>query len=410
MVSPIAFIAATLGGAFLLGLVRDEWRTTSYAVTLAVLAPVMSLAGWSWVWALASGTLRSGGDLTAGTAPPFAINLRMGLPEAVLTLLINLTGLLSALYLKDTMLKQGRRAMAVLLIFSMAMAGIVMTRDLFNLFVFFELMVISTGGLILLSSDNRALGAGFKFLVASQVISILMLVGIIFAYHATGSLNLDDMATQSQRLLQGGALAFFLIFIAVIAELKVFPANGWALDIYESAHPAFSAMVSAAAGSAASVRRGQTAADRWSRMAAGGHRHRHRQLRRCQPVCPGPARGPAPARLLLGGADRSDPGGDRAADILGDSYLFIAGGILLAHAVAKAGLFWLSGPGERAELTAWSALRGQPLLIFAFVTFVALLIGLPPFPGFYAKWELVHQLAADGSPSAARADPVRRPD
>jgi formate hydrogenlyase subunit 3/multisubunit Na+/H+ antiporter MnhD subunit len=74
--------------------------------------------------------------------------------------------------------------MAVLLIFTMAACGIVLTRDLFNLFVFFELVAIATGGLILLSPDPRALGAGFKYLVASQVITVLLLVGIIFSYHA----------------------------------------------------------------------------------------------------------------------------------------------------------------------------------------------------------------------------------
>ena len=84
----------------------------------------------------------------------------------------------------------------------------------------------------------------------SPITAILMLVGIIFAYHATGSLNIDSMAGVSELLVRGGALAFFLVFIAVVAELKVFPANGWALDIYESAHPAFSALVSAATGTA----------------------------------------------------------------------------------------------------------------------------------------------------------------
>jgi len=83
-------------------------------------------------------------------------------------------------------------------------------------------------------------------------------------------------------------------------------------------------------------------------------------------------------------------------DILGDNYLFIAGGVLLAHAVGKAGLFWLSGLVGGRKLIAWSALQGNPLLIFAFATFLAMLIGLPPFPGFYAKWELVHLIAAEG--------------
>ena len=97
-------------------------------------------------------------------------------------------------------------------------------------------------------------------------------------------------------------------------------------------------------------------------------------------------------------------------DILGDGYLYIAGGILLAHAVGKAGLYWLSGLVAGRDLTAWSALRGNPLLLFAFVSFVALLIGLPPFPGFYAKWELIHHLAGEGRLLLLGADPVRRAD
>ncbi len=395
MVSPITFIAATLGGAFLLGVLRNRWRAAAYLLMLVVLAFVSMMAG-SWVWSLSNGVALPVEVLTAGTQPPFAINLRLGLAEAVLVLLINLTGLLSALYLRDTMMKRGRRAMAVLLIFCMALSGIVMTRDLFNLFVFFELVVISTGGLVLLSKDKRALGAGFKFLIASQVVSILMLVGIIFAYHATGSLNLDSMAASSDQLLKGGALAFFLIFIAVIAELKVFPANGWALDIYESAHPAFSALVSAAAGSATLI-----AVDKllliggapWMEVASvigivsfvGANlfalvQNTDRRLLGYSSV--------AQIGLILTVIGQQD--------ILGDSYLFVAGGVLLAHAVGKAGLFWLSGLVAGRELTAWSTLRGNPLLIFAFASFLALLIGLPPFPGFYAKWELVHAIAGEG--------------
>ena len=395
MVNPIFLIAGSLGGAFLLGLLRDQWRFAGYLLTLTVLSLTSWLAG-HWAWSLATGMTDAVEILTAGTPPPFAVNLQLGLAEAVLVLMINLTGLLSALYLKDTLFKQGRRAMAVLLIFIMALSGIVMTRDLFNLFVFFELVVISTGGLILLSRDERALGAGFKFLIASQVVSILMLVGLIFAYHATGSLNIDSMAANVAPLLKGGMLAFFLIFIAVVAELKVFPANGWALDIYESAHPAFSALVSAATGSATLF-----AIDKllliggapWLPVASaigivsfvGANLFSLAQ---------------GNDRRLLGYSSVGQIGlvlmviGQK--DILGEDYLFVAGGVLLAHAVAKAGLYWLSGLVNGRDLPAWSVLRGHPLLLFAFASFIALLIGLPPFPGFYAKWELVHSLAGEG--------------
>ena len=395
MVNPIYIITAALGAAFLLGLLRDTWRTAAYGITLGSLA-LMSAISAGWIVTLASGDGLPVDIFTAGTEPPFAINLRMGLAEAVLTLLINMTGLLAALYLRDTLFRQGRRAMAVLLIFTMASCGIVLTRDLFNLFVFFELVAIATGGLILLSRDIRALGAGFKFLVASQVVTILLLIGIIFSYHATGTLNIDGMAEVRTALMQGGTLAFFLMFIAVVTELKPFPANGWGLDIYESAHPAFSAMVSAASSSAALY-----AVDKL--LLIGGADW--------LPIATGIgiasfvganlfALSQKNDRRLLGYSSVAQLGlvlavvGQR--DILGEDYLYIAGGIVLAHAVGKAGLYWLSGLVDGRELTAWSSLRSKPLMLFAFVSFIALLIGLPPFPGFYAKWELIHYLAGEG--------------
>jgi formate hydrogenlyase subunit 3/multisubunit Na+/H+ antiporter MnhD subunit len=395
MVSAIFIITVGLGAAFLLGLLRDDWRSIAYGLTHAALVIMTGIAA-SWVWVLASGEAAPVEIFTAGTEPPFAINLRMGLPEAVLALLVNLVGLLSAAYLRDTMFKQGRRAMAVLLIFTMAVNGIILTRDLFNLFVFFELVAIATGGLILLSHDKRSLGAGFKFLVASQVITILLLLGIIFSYHATGTLNIDGMAAARESLLGTAPLAFFLMLIAVVVEVKPFPANGWALDIYESAHPAFSAMVSAAAGSAALFAVDKLlliGGETWLSLATGigivsfVGANLFALAQRVD-------------RRLLGYSSVAQIGlvltviGQR--DILGEQYLFIGGGILLAHAVSKAGLYWLSGLVVGRDLSDWTALRGHPLLIFAFISFISLLVGLPPFPGFYAKWELIHLLAGEG--------------
>ncbi|MDJ0832491.1 MAG: proton-conducting transporter membrane subunit [Gammaproteobacteria bacterium] len=392
MVDALAIIYLTLGTAFLLGLLRDEWRILAYGITLLSLAMVSGIAS-TWVWHLADNPAESVEIMTAGASPPFAINLRMGLAEAAALMLATLTGLASTIFLKDTLLRLGRRAMAVLLVFIMAICGIILTRDIFNLFVFFELVVIATAGLVLLSHNERSLGAGFKYLMASQVVSILLLVGIIFNYHVSGSLNIDDMAGMSDMLIQTTPLAFFLLFIALIVELKPFPANGWALDIYESAHPAFSAILSAAAGTASLF-----AVDKV--LAIGGDSW--------LPVATGIgvlsfiganlfALAQTSDRRLLGYSSVAQIGlilaiiGQR--DILGDSYWLIAGGVLLAHAVGKAGLFWLSGLIAERELTAWTALRDRPLLLFAFISFIALLIGLPPFPGFYAKWELIHLLA-----------------
>jgi len=408
MVNAIFIIVIGLGAAFLLGLLRESWRQSAYFLTLSALAAMAWIAGhWLVHFAVDGGA--SVEIFTAGTQPPFAVNLRMGMAEAALTLLVIMSGLLSAIYMQSTLLRLGRHVMAVLLVFTMALCGVILTRDTFNLFVFLELSVIATAGLILLSNDKCAIAAGFKYLIISQFVTIFLLIGIFFAYHATGTFNIDGMADGSGLaegsgtadgsllMLKGGSLAFFLMMMAVVIELKPFPANGWALDIYESAHPAFSALFSAAMAGAATI----FAVDKllliggaqWlpvvtvigllSFIAANLFALSQNNDRRTLGYS-----SIGQVGLLLAVAGQRD--------ILGDNYLFIAGGILLSHAVAKAGLYWLSGLISRRDLTDWSALRGKPLLIFAFVTFVAMLSGLPPFPGFYAKWELIMTLAAEG--------------
>lgn len=395
MVSPLYILALGLGVAFLLGVLSNR-NQLSWHLTLAALVGMTGVSA-IWLLGLSTGELTSAEITTAGTEPPFAINLRMGLTEAALTLLINLTGLFAALYLKEALLSHGRRAMAVLLVAIMALSGIVLTRDIFNLFVFFELIVIATGGLVLLSDDAHALAAGFKYLIVSQVISAFLLIGIIFSYHATGTLNIDGQVAAASGLQQVGMLAFFMMFIALVAELKPFPANGWALDIYQSAHPAFSAIFSAATGAAALF-----AIDKLLPIGGPDWLPVATAIGIVTFVVANLLALPQQEndRRMLGYSSIAQTGlvlvvlGQR--DILGDQVPFIAGGILLAHAVAKAGLFWLSGLIAERKLTAWAVLRQRPLMIFAFATFLAMLIGLPPFPGFYAKWELAHVLAGEG--------------
>ena len=400
MVSALFLIVVGLGGAFALGLLREDQARPAYLVTTLVLAFMTALA-LSWTVALATGLASAVDITTAGTPPPFAINLRIGLVEAALLSIITAVGLLSALAMREALLARGQRAMAVLLVLIMALSGLVMTRDVFNLFVFVELIVIASAGLVLLSEDGRAIAAGFKYLIVAQVISVLLLIGIIFTYHANGSLNIDDIAAQPMTFY-GPSLALFLVLIALMLELKPFPANGWALDIYEAAHPGFSALFSAASGTAALFAADKlfaAAGPAWLPLATGVGLTTFLGANVL-------ALSQNHDRRLLGYSSVGQIGlvlaviGQR--DILGDNYLFVAGGILVTHAVAKAGLFWLSSVIEGRALADWASLRRMPILVFAFASFIAMLVGLPPFPGFYAKWSLAHALvAADRLPILA---------
>ncbi len=75
----------------------------------------------------------------------------------------------------------------------------------------------------------------------------------------------------------------------------------------------------------------------------------------------------------------------------------IAGGLLLNHFLAKGGLFWLVGAlGIRSIEEARGRLRGAYGLSLLFGLLLVALAGLPPFPGFWAKWQLVVSMMGNG--------------
>ena len=106
MVSAIFIIAVGLGAAFLLGLLKSAQKDLAFLVTIAALA-FMSWVALDWTVALTRGTAAPTTILTAGSQPPFAINLYIGTAEAWLLTVINVTGLLSAFYMYDALRRLG---------------------------------------------------------------------------------------------------------------------------------------------------------------------------------------------------------------------------------------------------------------------------------------------------------------
>jgi formate hydrogenlyase subunit 3/multisubunit Na+/H+ antiporter MnhD subunit len=74
--------------------------------------------------------------------------------------------------------------------------------------------------------------------------------------------------------------------------------------------------------------------------------------------------------------------------------LLVIGGLFVNHLFAKVGLFWLAGYVGQERLREWS-LAGHPAAIVIFAILIAAIAGLPPFPGFFAKWQFMLIAAAD---------------
>ncbi len=395
MVGPIYIIAIALGLAFAMGLFGKALKGITGALLMLGLAAMTFISG-QWLWAFLTDSVTTTQIFTAGFKPPYSINLQMGMEEAILTFIINVAGLLGATYMYQTFSKKGEQLKMIFLVFIMSMNVTVMTRDMFNLFVFLEIESIALAGLVLMSNTGKAFQAGMKYLIATGIISGLLLLGIIFAYSFTGTLNIDDMIGAHLGTIKASSVAVFLILVAFILELKPFPANGWGLDVYTAAHPGIGALVSATVASAGVYvlyKVMPIAGQEWYYYVSliGALTFVGSNLMGTRQNTPNRLLGYSSIgqvgllMIILG-----------LQDYLGDKTAFIAFGILISHYAAKAGLFWISGILKANDIKDWAALRKNPFLLFLFGTFLFALIGFPPFPSFFAKWELIMTLSTQG--------------
>lgn len=121
----------------------------------------------------------------------------------------------------------------------MGLNGAFLTGDLFNLFVFFEVMLIASYGLLLHGGGPRRLGAGFQYVAINLLGSTLFLFAVGIIYGVTGTLNMADLAGKvgqvaagDAALLRTGALLLFLVF-ALKAALV--PLHWWLPTAYAAA-------------------------------------------------------------------------------------------------------------------------------------------------------------------------------
>ncbi|MCC8397523.1 proton-conducting membrane transporter [Paraburkholderia sp. MMS20-SJTR3] len=394
---PLHIFILGLGGGFVIPLLYrlgKPWLTLGFFVALAGIVLVSGVSFYGLI---------AGGDtievLTAGALPPVSINLRFGPWEAFFTFSVNVVALLGALHLWDR-LRGNYAALLLYLILVMGIDGMVMTRDLFNLFVFLEIVSIATYGLFGLERKPAALAAGFKYIIATVIASTFFLLGAVLLYYVSGTLNIDQLLSMRGEL--GGPIgttAVLLVFASLVIELKPFPANGWGLDVYETMPSGVAAMVSVgvSAGVFFALLKLLPLFDGQLTLLAvsGGATFLFSNLLALKQSKPQRVLGYSSigqmALLMLALALLRQIGAEVAIPL-------VVGGLFINHLFAKAGLFWLAGVVQRYHRDPRAVLARNPLLIGLLGLFMVAIAGLPPFPGFWAKWELVMRLTAAGKP------------
>ena len=130
--------------------------------------------------------------------------------------------------------------------------GIILTNDIFNLFVFLEISALSSISLIALGAgmNRKALLAAFNYLIIGAIGATFYVIGVGFAYSMTGTLNMSDLVIQLSQY-STGQLAIFagmsFMLIGLMVKSTVFPLHLWLPPAYSYAPSAVSTLFAALA-------------------------------------------------------------------------------------------------------------------------------------------------------------------
>ncbi len=182
---------------------------------------------------------------------PIAIYMVMdGLAKLVL-LIISLVGFLSIFYsLSYTKQYTAERKFYVLFSLMIAgMNGIVISGDIFNIFVFLEIAAIASYALVAFGVEKHQLEASFKYQILGGVASLIILLAIGLIYWSTGTLNIADISHQlivnSNNATNVFVKLVSILFIAGFGlKAAIFPFHSWLPDAHSSAPSPISAMLS----------------------------------------------------------------------------------------------------------------------------------------------------------------------
>ncbi|MDD4563026.1 MAG: monovalent cation/H+ antiporter subunit D family protein [Syntrophomonadaceae bacterium] len=133
----------------------------------------------------------------------------------------------------------------VYLLFIVGLMGMIVTGDIFNLYVFLEISSLTGYALVAMGKRRKAPLAGFRYLVIGTVGATFILLGIGYLYIATGTLNMADLGARLPGLFNSKlvitAFAFFAIGFSI--KIALFPLHTWLPDAYTYAPSAVSALM-----------------------------------------------------------------------------------------------------------------------------------------------------------------------
>jgi len=239
------FVVIPLAGAFLNSLLGKRIRR--FSDILSGVATFL-LAGFS-IWA--AFLFRESGVVVykvGGWIPPIGISMVMDGLTVFMLVTINVIAFLISIYSIDYMERYTDKwnFYCLFLLMVSGLNGVIISGDIFNLYVFLEIAAISSYALVAFGTEDEGLEASFKYAVMGTVASSFILLGIVFLYSLTSTLNMADM---SRELVGKGHPHIVLLVSALFImgfglKAALVPFHAWLPDAHPSAPAPISAMLS----------------------------------------------------------------------------------------------------------------------------------------------------------------------
>ncbi len=234
------FIAVPLVMAFLLPMFGRKGKTA--ATVLANLVTVLLL-----VFAVASIGKTEVYEVGKWSIP-LGINLVLDGLSSLLLLAISVVSAAAMLFSVRYMEQYTAKAkyLSLFLLMVAGMNGVVLSGDIFNLFVFLEIASLASYALVGFGCGHEELEASFKYMVLGTIASIFILFAIALVYGNTGTLNMAYIseAIQDSGLNDGLKFALALFIVGFGLKAALVPFHAWLPDAHPSAPAPISAMLS----------------------------------------------------------------------------------------------------------------------------------------------------------------------
>jgi len=295
--------------------------------------------------------------------------------------------------------KDRLRQSTLSLILAAAGSGLALSGDLFNIYVFYELTAVVSYGLVVSKSNPSAFAATIRYLIISAFGAALVLCGIALVYQATGTLNLAQLAQLAPEKLDNpqGLVAFILMLIGFGVKAELFPVNTWVPEVYATAPARVSALLAGVVSKLALIVIVRL-------LVLVFHQPEAQTVMLVLGIL-GVATGELAAwrardfnRMLAYSSIGQLGIMFIAFSIPGQAGVFAGLAVALHHLIVKPAMFLLAERWNGSLANLAGAARSSPIAAVLFIVLSLSLVGVPPFPGFWAKLLVLVNLAEQAQP------------